>query len=67
MSETVLLQTIQFGISRQFSSIWPIDRTILGATILSGNGPGIGVNEGVLCITPTSSITRASSSDCLVS
>ena len=28
--KTVLFQAIQFSISRQFSSIWPIDRTLSG-------------------------------------
>ena len=28
MTKTVLFQTIQFSISTQFSSIWPIDRTL---------------------------------------
>ena len=31
---TVLFQTIQVSISTQFSSIWPIDRTLSGATTL---------------------------------
>ena len=30
--KTVLIQTIQFSISTQFSSIWPIDRILSGAT-----------------------------------
>ena len=34
-SQTVLFQPIQFSISAQFSSIWPIDRT-LSSTIISG-------------------------------
>ena len=32
--KTVLFQTIQFSISTQFSSVWPIDRTLSGATTL---------------------------------
>ena len=32
--KTVLFQTIQFSIGMQFSSIWPIDRTLSGATTL---------------------------------
>ena len=32
MSKTVLFQIIQFGLCTQFSSIRPIDRTLLGAT-----------------------------------
>ena len=31
-SQTVLIETIQFSIRTQFSSIWPIDRTQSGAT-----------------------------------
>ena len=31
--QTVLIQTIQFSISMQFSSIQPIDRALSGATI----------------------------------
>ena len=30
--KTVLLQAAQFSISTQFSSIWPIDMTLSGAT-----------------------------------
>ena len=57
MSKTVLFQTIQNRISLQFSSIWPIDKTLSGATTLSQNGPGSDGNEGGLHIIP----------DCLVS
>ena len=32
--KTVLFQVIQFSISTQFSSIWPIDRSLSGATTL---------------------------------
>ena len=32
--QTVLFQTIQFSISTQFCSIWPIDRTLLSSTTL---------------------------------
>ena len=42
MSKTVLLQTIQFSISTQLSSIWPIYRALSDATT-----PG---NEEVLCL-----------------
>ena len=31
-SQKVLIQTVQFGISMQFSSIKPIDRALSGAT-----------------------------------
>ena len=49
------------------SSIWPIDRTLSGATTLDHSGPGSNDNEWVLCIPQRSSITGASLSDCLVS
>ena len=55
MSKAVLFQAIQFSISTLFNSIWPIDRTLLGATTQGQNGPG---SDG---------ITGASSSNCLVS
>ena len=32
ISKTVLFQAVQFSINTQFSSIWPIDRTLSGAT-----------------------------------
>ena len=44
-----------------------MDNTPLGATIPGQNGPGSNVNEGVLCIPQSSSITGISSSNCLVS
>ena len=37
---TVLFQTIQFSISAQLSSIWPIDRTLSGATTPGQSRPG---------------------------
>ena len=49
------------------SSIWPIDRTLSGATTLGLSGPGSDGNEGVLCIPQSSRITGASPSDCLMS
>ena len=67
MSKIVLFQTIQFSISTQFSSIWPIDRTLPGATTPGQSGPGSDGNQGVLCIPQSSSITGTSPSDCLVS
>ena len=67
MSKTVLFQTIQFSINTEFSSIWPIDRTLSGATIPGQSGPGSNGNEGVLRILQSSSITGISQSDCLVS
>ena len=65
--KTYLFQAIQFSISTQFISIWLIDRTLLGATTPGQSGPGNDGNEGVLCITRRSNITRTSPSDCLVS
>ena len=65
--QTVLIQTIQFSISTQFSSIWSIERTLSGATTPGKSGPGSDGNERVLCIPQSSSTTGISSSDCLVS
>ena len=48
-------------------SIWPIDGTLSGATTLGQSGPGSNGNEGVLHIPQSSSVTGASSSDCLMS
>ena len=67
MSKTVLFLAIQFSISKHFSSIWPIDQTLSGATTLAQSGPGSDGNEEVLHIPQSSSITEASPSDCLVS
>ena len=67
MSKTVLFQTIQLSKSTKFSSIWPIDRTLSGATTPDQSGPGSDCNEGVLNIPQSSSITGTSPSDCLVS
>ena len=64
---TVLFQIIKFSINTQFSSIWPIDRTLSVATTLSQSGPGSDGNEGVLGIPKSSHITGTSPSDCLVS
>ena len=59
MSKTVLFKIIQFSISTHFSSIWPIDRTLSGATTPGQSGPGSDGNEGVLRIPQNSSITGA--------
>ena len=48
------------------SSIWPIDRTLSGATTPSQSWPVSDGNGGVLCIHQSSSITEASPSYCLV-
>ena len=51
----------------QFSSIWPIDRTLADATTLGQSGSESNGNKGVLRIPQSSSITGISSSDRLVS
>ena len=58
--KTVLFQTIQF------SSIWPIDRTLSGAPTPGQSGLGSDGNERVLRIPQSFTITGTSSSDCLV-
>ena len=60
-----LFQTIQFSISIQFSSIWPIERTLSAATTLGQSAPGSDGNEGVFGIPQSSSLTRTLPSDCL--
>ena len=67
MYKKVLFQTIQFSMSTQFSSIWPLDRTISGATTPGHSGPGSDGNEGVVRILQNSGITGTSPSDCFVS
>ena len=49
------------------SSIWPIDKTLLGGTILGQSGPGTNSNERGLHIPQSFSITGASPSDYFVS
>ena len=63
----VLFQTIQFNISRQFSSIWTIDKNLSGATTLGQSVPGSDGNKVVRQIYESVIITGASPSDCLVS
>ena len=62
-----IVTRLQSGLKLLFSSIWPIHRTISGATAPGLSGPGSDGNEGVLRILQSSSVTRTSSSDCLVS
>ena len=50
-----------------FSSISPVDRALTGATTPGQSGPGSDGDEEVLCIPQSFSITKASSSDGLVS
>ena len=47
--------------------IWPINKTLSGATTPNQSGPGSDGNKGALRIPQSSSITETSSSDCLVS
>ena len=63
----VLFQVIRFSVSTQFSSIWPIDRTLSGTTTPDQNGSGNDGNKGVLRIPQNSRITGTSPLDCLVS
>ena len=58
--QTVLFQAIQFSISTKFTSIWPKDMTLSGATTPHRS---VSVNEGVLYIPQRSSITGTSPSD----
>ena len=51
----------------EFSSIWPIDRTLLGATMPGQSGLESDDYEAVLSMPQSSCITGASPSDCLVS
>ena len=51
----------------QFSSIWPIDRSLSGATTSNQSWTGSDGNEEVVCIPQISCITGTSPSDCLVS
>ena len=61
------IQAIQFNISSQFSSIWPLDRTLSGATNTTESDPESDGNEWVLCFPQSSNITKDSASDCLIS
>ena len=49
------------------SSIWPIDKTLSGATNPDQSWPKNDANEGVVCVPQSSSITEASPVDCFVS
>ena len=46
--QTVLFQAVQFSIRTQFSSIWPINRTLSGVTTPGQSGCGSNGNEGLL-------------------
>ena len=51
---------------KQISTIWLIDRTLIGATIPGQRGLGSDGSESVLLIPQNFSITRISPSDCFV-
>ena len=57
----------QFSIRTQFSSIWPIDKTLSGVTNPGQSGPRSDGSDGVLRIPQSSSLTGASPSEILVS
>ena len=61
--KTILFQAIQFSISTQFSSIWPIDITLSAATTSGLRGPGSSSSEGLLRIPQSSSIIGTLPSD----
>ena len=63
----VLFQVIHFSISKHFSSIWSIDRTLSGASTPGMSWPGNDGNEGVFHSPQNSSITETSPFHCLAS
>ena len=63
----MLFQAIQFSITTQFISIWPIDWTQSSAPTRGQSGHWWDRNEGVLGIPKSSCITGTPPSDCLVS
>ena len=65
--KSYVFQTIQFSVSTPFSSIWPIGKTLSGATTPGQSGPGSDGNEGVVRIPQSLCIIRVSPSNCLVS
>ena len=65
--QTALLQTIQFSTRTQFTSVWPIHRSLSWATTLDQSRPGSDGKKRVLHIPQNSGITGALPSDCLMS
>ena len=53
--------------STQFNSIWPIGKTLYGATTPGESEHGSDGNEEVLCILQSSRITGTTPSDCVIS
>ena len=64
MSKTVLFQTVRFSISTQISSIWPIERTLSGATTSNQSRSWRDVNKEVLHIVQI--LIGTLPSDCLL-
>ena len=62
MSKQFYFKQFSFSISTQFSSIWPIERTLSGATIPGESGLRNNGSKGVLHIPLSSCITVASPS-----
>ena len=67
VSKQFYLKEFRLALGSQFSSIWPIDRTLSGAITPDQSGPGSDGNKWALRIPQSFSITGTSSSDCLVS
>ena len=63
----VLFQVIQFSMSTHYSTIWPIDWILSGATTPDQSGPRSDGIEVVLCIPQSSSIPETLPLDCFVS
>ena len=51
--KTALFQAIQFSVSTQYTSIWPIDRTLSDTTTRRQSRPGSNGNKEVLPIPQT--------------
>ena len=62
--KTDLFQAIQFSITTQIISVWPIDRTLSGTTTPDLSGPRSDGNEELLRIPQSSSFTKPSPSKC---
>ena len=57
---------IQCNISTNYSSVWPIDKTLSGTTSPGQSGLSSDGNKGILHTSKSSSVTETSPSDCLV-
>ena len=66
-AKTILFQAIQFSIKYAVYFYLTLDRTLSGAIAPGQSEPGSNGTEGVHRIPQSSSITRTSLSDCLVS